>query len=190
MSLESYLSKNYGIKGKGKVKKIKKKVEKIQKQDIKPKVEKPQTSNQQETVFRNEKGQIININDHLKQQANKEKQLELKKIHKNYSEVDDLKDKEFQQSLENVRTAKVNVTSDDKQLNEERQQHIFEDDPMLMFDNKHVTVKEKVSKTGRKLYKGVPPVNRFNIVPGHRWDGVDRSNGFELKWFDRQYEKD
>lgn len=59
------------------------------------------------------------------------------------------------------------------------------EDPMLNYirsKRKKQEVKEKVPT--KPVYKGLFPDNRFNIRPGYRWDGVDRSNGYEKRHFE------
>ncbi|XP_072049747.1 uncharacterized protein [Amphiura filiformis] len=80
---------------------------------------------------------------------------------------------------------------DDEDLDAMLKEKDREGDPMLAF------MKKKQAKQNAKLgikekpkYKGpTPPPNRFNIMPGYRWDGVDRSNGFEKKFFIRNANK-
>lgn len=39
------------------------------------------------------------------------------------------------------------------------------------------------------MYRGWVPSNRYNIRPGWRWDGIDRSNKFEERLFRMLNEK-
>ncbi|KAJ2955771.1 hypothetical protein NQZ79_g8277 [Umbelopsis isabellina] len=77
--------------------------------------------------------------------------------------------------------------ADDRELNDELKEQQLWNDPAAQFLSLCTPQANKRSKkTKRPTYQGQWPPNRFMIPPGYRWDGVDRSNGFEKDYFLRQ----
>ncbi|KAK0560663.1 Pre-mRNA-splicing factor cwc26 [Tilletia horrida] len=78
--------------------------------------------------------------------------------------------------------------ANDKRMNDTLRAMERSDDPALSFLTKKRTPAS--SAPAKPKYKGpAPPPNRFGIAPGYRWDGVDRSTGFERMYFQKINER-
>lgn len=74
--------------------------------------------------------------------------------------------------------------ADDEDLQDHLRHQERLDDPMLeYFRKKKQDESRKQGIEEKPKYQGQFSDNRFNIRPGYRWDGVDRSNGYEKKYF-------
>ncbi|CAG8644777.1 1998_t:CDS:2, partial [Acaulospora morrowiae] len=78
---------------------------------------------------------------------------------------------------EQLRNRPLAIYKDDEELNKEQKDKERWNDPAS------TRRKKNQIDQGTKVY--LHPPNRFNIPPGYRWDGVDRSNGFEKQFFER-----
>lgn len=142
----------------------------------------------QETVYRDATGRQVDMAAERAEAARKKKEREEKEAKKmewgkglaQREESDKRK-----QELEAMRNQSFARTIDDAAMNEELKAKELWNDPAAAFMSK-----KKSKGPKRPEYTGPPPPpNRFGIKPGYRWDGVDRSNGFEKKLFQRQNER-
>lgn len=155
-----------------------------------------------ETVIRDRRGRKLEmLNEFLNQEAFKEGKA-AKQAKEEYEWgkglVQKEKDEEYRKELEDIKNAPFARYESDPTLERQRKAVIHADDPMAEYMMKKKRVAEQehraavAAATGKVLkpdYKGPPPKpNRFNVRPGYRWDGIDRGNGFEVKWFARQAE--
>ncbi|KAH8278508.1 hypothetical protein KR018_004320 [Drosophila ironensis] len=80
--------------------------------------------------------------------------------------------------------------ANDEDLDRHLREQEHADDPMLEYIRSKRKQRARAdNKPEVPQYEGSFPENRFGIRPGYRWDGVDRSNGYEKRWFDKQNEK-
>ncbi|XP_046353029.1 BUD13 homolog [Haliotis rufescens] len=144
------------------------------------------------TVFREKGGKKRNFAEEKEKEEEAERQKAIKE--KKYEEWGKgLKQKEAleQRVSDTLHEAAKPLARyrDDDDLDELLKTREREGDPMAAFlkkkkKNKDPNVKEKPKYSGP-----APPPNRFKIMPGYRWDGVDRSNGFEKQIFTKMSEK-
>lgn len=149
------------------------------------------------TIYRDKRGRVRDVAAERDAQIAEEKQrkLEEDQQHEWGSGLIQKQEKlDLRERLLEERYKPFARSEDDPELEEMRKSRERWGDPMAMFlKQQGATSSTNIDEEGDHkrppTYKGPPaPPNRFNILPGFRWDGVDRSNGFETRFFQRQSE--
>lgn len=136
-----------------------------------------------ETIYRDATGRIINVamkRAEARKQAEDEERKKREEAEAAKGDVQRAAKMKRREDLEDAKFMTVARYADDKELNDEMKERDRWNDPAAGFVEKKSKGK---SVTGRPLYQGPAAPNRYGIRPGWRWDGVDRSSGFEKQWF-------
>lgn len=141
----------------------------------------------QETIYRDATGRVINVamkRAQLRQQAEEEERREREAAENAKGDVQKREKEARRAALQEAKTMTVARYADDKQMNDELRDRQRWNDPMAqLVGTKQASEKKSDRRSMRATYQGAFEPNRYGIKPSWRWDGVDRSNGFERKWF-------
>lgn len=137
-----------------------------------------------ETIYRDASGRIINVamkraearKKSEEDAANAAADLEAQK-----GDVQRAQREQRRADLAEAKFLPLSRYADDMEMNEELKERERWNDPASQF-----LTKEGKGVGGKSLYQGPAMPNRYGIRPGHRWDGVDRGNGFEKEYFTAQ----
>ncbi|KAI8219181.1 Pre-mRNA-splicing factor CWC26 [Colletotrichum sp. SAR 10_86] len=142
---------------------------------------------EQETVYRDATGRRVDVSmkraEARKLAAEAEEKERLAKLAPK-GEVQLEEARKRREALEDAKLMNFARTADDEEMNRELKEKERWNDPMAQFMVEKTGPGAK-GKKGKKrpIYIGAAPPNRYGIRPGYRWDGVDRSNGFEGERF-------
>jgi pre-mRNA-splicing factor CWC26 len=186
---------------------IKASIEEKQRQEREDWAHHHMTGREHETVYRDATGRRVDVifkraelraaADRAKREQ-EEKNEEEKKQRELRGGLAQKRAQEAEKERMKMDTSSFSRTVEDVEWNEELKAHERWDDPAAAFLKKNDSdggVKFGARGKGRRFKRSVPvytgavPPNRFGIRPGYRWDGVDRSNGFEKTWFRKQNER-
>lgn len=142
---------------------------------------------EQETVYRDATGRRVDVSmkraeaRRLAAEA-EEKERQAKLAPKGDVQLEEARKR--REALEDAKLMNFARTADDEEINRELKEKERWNDPMAQFMAEKTTG-GATGKNGKKrpVYAGGAPPNRYGIRPGYRWDGVDRSNGFEGERF-------
>lgn len=156
------------------------------------------SSKTHETIYRDATGRIVNAALARAEARKKEEDKEKAKREAEEAVRGDVQRREAKVRKGQLADAKfmdVARYKDDVEMNRELKRRERWNDPAAGFLTKNDEDEDEIEKDHdggrggarrrrRKPYKGGAEPNRYGIRPGGRWDGVDRSNGFERSWFD------
>ena len=181
---------------------VKAAMEKKQKREMEEFKKFKMTGKEQETTYRDATGR--RMDPMLRRAEYRYQQEQREREEKEAKEAEERQQKELRAGLAQQRqieeererlrqqkTQALATTRDDAEYNETLKAQERWNDPAAAFLSKDSKEKKKGKKLTRNvpLYMGPAAPNRYKIRPGVRWDGVDRSNGFEKLWFRKQNER-
>ncbi|GJN89212.1 hypothetical protein Rhopal_002191-T1 [Rhodotorula paludigena] len=140
------------------------------------------------TVYRDATGKRIDMKVRKAEEAKKKRdelEKEMARMEWGKGLVQQEEKERLAREAEKLKNRSFARHADDEDMNDELKDVERWNDPAAAFLTKKDKKKSKAPKY--PVYKGPPPPpNRFNILPGYRWDGVDRGNGFEKKLMEKR----